>query len=178
MTSSTQFIEMSNPLFTYISDRIRTSYQNACILWIEENINNTLFDAYVTRKYEIEQLRGIPSEERLLFHGTREDIINIISSEGFDAKFNKTSAFGKGIYFAEQASYSKNYSNKEINDISYMFLCNVLIGNPRSGKPGISIDTNKYDSACNDLNQPTIVVSPYNDGSYPRYIIAFHKNSK
>jgi hypothetical protein len=170
------YIGMENPMYDLITKKIRRSHPNSCILWIEEIVNPKLEEQYQERKENITTTRGF-CEERLMFHGTKEDFIDVISIEGFDPTLNKTSAYGKGVYFAANASYSFNYMDIGRNDVSYMFLCNVLIGNSCIGSHGKHIDTKLYDSACNNLTKPTIIVTPYHNGSYPRYIIAFHKNA-
>lgn len=172
-----QYIEMINPMYDFISNEVRKSHPNSCICWIEENINDELLASYEERKTDIENMRGKPSEELLLFHGTREENIDIICEEGFEPRLNVTSAFGKGVYFAKHSSYSFRYMDVGRGEISYMFLCNVLIGNACIGSSGKIIGTEKYDSACDNLKNPTIFVTPYKNGSYPRYVIAFYKNA-
>jgi hypothetical protein len=172
-----QYIEMANPMYDFISNEVRKSHPNSCILWIEENINDVLLASYEEQKMLIEEMRGKPSEELLLFHGTKEANIDVICNEGFEPKLNVASVYGKGVYFAKNSSYSFNYMDVGRRKISYMFLCNVLIGNQCVGSSGKYIDTEIYDSACDSLERPTIFVTPYKNSSYPRYIIAFYKNA-
>ena len=171
-----RYVEMSEPIYNTISKRIRESYPQSCICWIEENINDRLQTAYAERKFEIAK-RGDMNEYHL-FHGTSETAVNSIASGGFDPSYNKTSAYGIGTYFAKNASYSFSYMKPNKSDISFMFYCDVLLGTSCRGSASLVIDTNKYDSAVDNLVTPTIVVSPYADGALPRYIIAFHKSAK
>jgi len=61
--------------------------------------------------------------------------------------------------------------------ISFMFYCDVLVGKSCLGSPSLTINTEKYDSAVNNLESPTIIVTPYPNGALPKYIIAFHKSA-
>jgi hypothetical protein len=171
---SIRYVEMSEPIYDTISKRIRESFPNSCICWIEENQNSLLLEAYENKK----KTMSTPNEVQW-FHGTNETNINTIVQGGFDPAYNKTSAYGKGTYFAKNASYSQGYMIPNKDGISFMFLCDVLMGriSPTS-RANVSIDTNTYDCAVDNFQNPTIVVTPYSDSAYPRYIIAFHKNAK
>jgi poly [ADP-ribose] polymerase 10/14/15 len=166
-----RYVEMKEPIYEQISQRVRESFPNSCICWIEENQNNTLLEAYEKRK-------ASNLKEVQWFHGTKEELITTIANNGFDPSYNKTSAYGKGTYFAKNASYSNSYMSPNKEGISFMFLCDVLMGNPCLGQSQLVIDTTKYHSAVDNIKTPSILVTPFADGAYPRYIIAFHKGAK
>ncbi len=172
-----QPISMSDPIFDDISNKIRKSYPNACILWIDEVINPILSQEYEIKKKEIEELRGKVKEIQL-FHGTSTDAIHNIAKTGFDPQYNRVSAYGIGTYFAVNASYSFGYMRIDKNEHSYMILADVLLGNIVQGYGLMKVDTTKYDNTVDNINNPTIYTTPYGNGAYPRYIIAFHKNAK
>lgn len=172
---SIRYVEMKEPIYNTISKRIRESFPNSCIVWIEENQNSTLLAAYENRKKEIAKIASI--NELNWFHGTKEENVTKIAMEGFDPTFNKTSAYGKGTYFAKNASYSNSYMVPNSQGISFMFLCDVLMGKPCLGRSGLEIETELYHSAVDNFNSPSILVTPFADAAYPRYIIAFHKNA-
>jgi hypothetical protein len=174
---SIRYVEMSEPDYDVISKRIRASYPNSCICWIEEVVNPSLRKAYEARRALLLSGGGGPNSEQLLFHGTSEEAVNNIAAGGFDPAYNKTSAYGKGTYFAKNASYSLNYMKSEKNGISFMFLCDVLVGNSCLGSSNMIINTSLYDSSVDNAANPTIFVTQYADGAYPKYIIAFHKNA-
>lgn len=170
-------VYMSSKIYDDISSLIKKSYPNSCILYIDEVMNPGLLHNYLNKKHELENLRGIENIKELqLFHGTNHRNINSIALCGFQTKYNKTSAYGIGTYFATNAMYSVNYTNIN-NDISYMFLCDVLIGVLTNVTHNCIIDTNKYDNSVNSLVNPTIYVTPYDNSAYPKYLIAFHKNA-
>jgi len=174
---------MSDKRYDSISDKIYASYPNACILFIDEVINDHLESAYNIRKDLIIEKRGITNVKEIqYFHGTHANLIDKIANEGFDPTKNRVSAYGHGTYFAKTASYSFNYmKSKDKNEISYMFLADVLLGKIKTVDN--SQDYDNTTSACSytfgcTTPDPDIVVTPYPDGAYPRYIIAFHKNAK
>ena len=173
-------ISMSDKRFDKISDMVRKSYVNACVLYIDEVVNAPLQEAYERRRESIKSMRGAV-EERQLFHGTSDEFIDPIAINGFDPTKNKTAMYGYGTYFAVNASYSYNYMRSATNnEVTYMFLADVLIGLQTQGKrqqPGTAA-VYDWDNNVDVLSKPTIYTSPYADGAYPRYIIAFHKNAK
>lgn len=171
-----RYVEMKEPIYNAISNRIRESFPNSCIVWIEENQNPTLLAAYENRKKEIAKVASI--NEVHWFHGTKEENITKIAMEGFDPAFNKASAYGKGTYFAKNASYSNSYMLSNNQGISFMFLCDVLMGKPCMGTSNLQIETDLYHSAVDNFQTPTILVSPLADAAYPKYIVAFHKDAK
>ena len=160
---------MSDKRYDQIYERIQESYPNACVLYIDEVINEPLLCAYKTQK---EQLKA---EEKQLFHGTSDNLINIISEMGFDPTKNKAAVYGYGVYFAKNARYSFTYMKSE-GEVSYMFLADVLVGRLTTGKR--RSETYNWDNNVDNITNPSIYTTPYPDGAYPRYIIAFHKNAK
>jgi len=162
-------VSMSDKRYDQIYERIQESYPNACVLYIEEVINEPLIAAYNTRK---EQLKA---EEKQLFHGTSDNLINTIAEMGFDPTKNKTAVYGYGVYFAKNAKYSFDYM-RSANEVSYMFLADVLVGRLTTGKR--RNEMYNWDNNVDNTTNPSIYTTPYPDGAYPRYIIAFHKNAK
>eukprot|EP00929_Paragymnodinium_shiwhaense_P075621 TRINITY_DN38683_c0_g1_i1.p1 TRINITY_DN38683_c0_g1~~TRINITY_DN38683_c0_g1_i1.p1 ORF type:complete len:1018 (-),score=198.07 TRINITY_DN38683_c0_g1_i1:22-3075(-) len=79
--------------------------------------------------------------ELVLFHGCRADAVPNILQQGFDFRLSGTSAgtmFGKGSYFAENASKSDLYSKPDHNGVRSMLLAKVLIGNTQVATSGRS----------------------------------------
>lgn len=171
-------IFVSDKRYAHIEERIHTSYPDSCVLWIEEIINPGLEEKYQKQKLEIENKRGQPCLELELFHGTNEQALNRIVYNGFDPRANKISAYGKGTYFAKYASYSKNYANPAKDEVSFMLICSVLVGNCCKGTLNMNIDTNTYDNSVDDIKNSTIYVTPYSAGAIPRFVVAFYRNAK
>jgi hypothetical protein len=171
-------IYMSDKRYNEIEAGILKSYPNACILFMEEITNPKLEEAYQKQKLEIETKRGKACKELLLYHGTREVFAENIIKYGFDPTINSRSAYGKGSYFALNASYSREFAPPASDDVSFMLLCNVLVGELMVYGANIPIDTEKHDNSVNRLNNPDIYVTPYAAGAIPKFLVAFHCNAK
>ena len=93
--------------------------------------------------------------------------------------------FGKGAYFAKNASYSAQlqYSTPDSNGNRYMYLATVLVGEytvgnssmitpPPKNPKGNPTDT--YDSVADEADDTaTIFVVFYDNQCYPEYLITF-----
>ena len=169
---------MYDKRFDEIYDKILISYPNSCVLYINEVINETLENSFMRRFGSISSIT--PNAKILqLFHGTKNNFIDVIAENGFDPTLNRNAAFGYGVYFAKEANYSKDYM-KSAEDITYMFLADVIVGRLTRGAQRIHglNPVYNWDNNVDIPTNPTIYTTPYPDGAYPRYIIAFHKNAK
>lgn len=169
-------VMLSNPIFDEVAKAIRITYPNACILWVDEVVNPELRKAYEEQKESIRSQRGDCKELRL-YHGTSEEAVHSIVNTGFDPLKNTTSAYGKGTYFAVAAAYSKDYAKPKRDEISFMMMCDVLVGKYCQGNANAHTNTKLYDNSVDNLKTPSIYVTPYKYGSFPRYVIAFHRNA-
>jgi hypothetical protein len=170
---------LSNPIFDEVEAAIKQTYPNACILWVDEVINPELRKAYEDQRESLRNQRGSAAIKELgLYHGTSEEAVYSIANAGFDPSKNITSAFGKGTYFAVAAAYSKNYAKpKRHDEVSFMMMCDVLVGKCCKGSSNSHIKTALYDNSVDNATTPSIYVTPYKYGAYPKYIIAFHRNA-
>jgi poly [ADP-ribose] polymerase 10/14/15 len=88
---------------------------------------------YETHKCTIESRKqpNGANEERL-FHGTDKDTMPKINSNSFNKRFcgKNATAYGKGVYFAVDASYSisDTYSRPDDQGNKYMYLARVVVG--------------------------------------------------
>jgi hypothetical protein len=114
-----------------------------------------------------------------LFHGTRDAAaVGPICSSGFDCSLNRASAYGRGTYFATNARMSAAYMGSDEYELGYMFICDVLVGKCCVGTSGSHIDTKKYDNAVNSLSNPSIYVTPYHKGAFPKYVVSFYTEGR
>ena len=71
-------------------------------------------------------------ERRWLFHGTDQGTVDKIIQQGFNRSFcgKNMTKYGKGVYFARDASYSSSpqYSVPNALGVQHMFLCRVVVG--------------------------------------------------
>jgi hypothetical protein len=117
-----------DPKFDKIASRIYESYKNACILYIDEIVNPDLEAKFRARHREILNSRGDVTEKQY-FHGTKESLVDIIAQNGFDPSYSRRASYGYGVYFAKNASYSRDFMfASERGKPTYMFLSDVLVG--------------------------------------------------
>ena len=90
-------------------------------------------------------------------------------------------AYGKGAYFARDASYSAGYTKADSNGDQCMFLCSVLTGDYTLGNNSYKDCPSKddpddaalcYDSVVNDMEEPIMFFFD-NAQAYPKYLIRF-----
>ena len=173
-----EYLSIGCPKYDEIVEGIRKSYPNACILWIEEISNSELEEKYIAQRVEIQCKRG-SCKEIELYHGTNASAVVSIINNGFRVDMNKTSAYGKGTYFAKRANLSVSYAKDRPDEVSFMLICSVLVGKCHiyiGGRGDINIV--KHDNSVDNIQNPLIYVTPYDNGAIPRYIVAMHKNAK
>ena len=123
--------------------------------------------------------------EAWLFHGTQSDNHHQILSHGFNRSYCRDYVYyGRGVYFSRFASYSCRYSDN--TDLSFLFLCRVLVGHSTLGSndirvpPLINLPNGKQaqaDSTTDHQNPFTIVCTFHDDQNYPAYMITYMSKS-
>jgi poly [ADP-ribose] polymerase 10/14/15 len=127
------------------------------------------------------------AKEKRLFHGTERDTIPKINRNSFNRSFcgKNATAYGKGVYFAVDASYSidDKYSHPDSQGNKYMYLARVVVGDfcvgddtmnvppPLPGNSNLLL----YDSTVNRLNQPAMHVIYHDAQAYPEYLITIRR---
>ena len=92
-----------------------------------------------------------------------------IQAQGFNRAFagKNAVAYGKGVYFARDASYSCStiYSAPDRKGVQRMFLCRVAVGDWCHGTNGQLVPDSKtndglnlYDTTVNNVTDPSIFV--------------------
>jgi hypothetical protein len=173
----TRYVELSDPIYEEVTQRIRLTYPHACVVFVESVHNEFLEAQFEDLKRKLEEKRG-PGIIKILslFHGTTEKAVNNIIAEGFDPEYNKTSAYGIGTYFSAEAKTSSTYARDRKEELQYMFLANVIDGIRTTTAANQKTDTEKYDlSVSSTAALPTICCTPYRYGAIPRYLIGFHR---
>ena len=92
-------------------------------------------------------------------------------------------AYGKGVYFARDASYSASntYSAPDHNGHKHMYLARVLTGEFAKGRGDLKVPPPKdpnnkavlYDSVVDHVHNPNMYVIFYDCQTYPEYHIEF-----
>ncbi|NXM69608.1 PAR12 polymerase, partial [Serilophus lunatus] len=141
--------------------------------------NPSLWGLYQWQKELMQKSNGGKAvDERFLFHGTSKNYINVICQQNFDWRvcgLNGT-VYGKGSYFARDASYSDKYCGTDF--CKTMFLARVLVGeftwgSPDYVRPPMKDSQNFYDSCVNDFLNPSIFVIFEKQQVYPEYLIEY-----
>lgn len=169
-------VSLSDPIWAYVSSIIELTYPEMCICWIDKINNSKLYEEYQKRKDIIKHKRGFV-DELTLFHGTRDSAVTSIIKHGFMSDLNVTSAYGIGTYFSTSSKISSFYSKNSSTELSYMFVCKVLVGKTKIGLQNETINIKEFDNTINTKEKPTIYTTPYDDGAYPEYLVAFYKNN-
>ena len=112
-----------------------------------------------------------------LFHGTKATHPHQIYEHpvGFSTEFSRAGMWGKGLYFAVNASYSHNYAFNLGNGELCMFLAQVFVGYSEVRKADSSITAPKpqFHSVQGVTNGSQIHILYENGLAYPSYLITY-----
>ncbi|KFP57773.1 Poly [ADP-ribose] polymerase 12, partial [Cathartes aura] len=142
--------------------------------------NPSLWELYQWQKEQMQKSNGGKAvDERFLFHGTSKKYVDAICQQNFDWRICGLhgTVYGKGSYFARDASYSDNYC-REGSYTKTMFLARVLVGEFTLGSssyvwPPLKDNQNFYDSCVNNSSNPSIFVIFEKQQIYPEYLIEY-----
>ena len=106
-----------------------------------------------------------------------------INRNSFDRSYcgKNATAYGKGVYFAVEASYSisDTYSRPDEQGNKYMYLARVAVGEFCQGdsnmrfpppQPGTG-DLLPYDTTVDNVGQPSMYVAYHDAQAYPEYLL-------
>ncbi|NWI53651.1 PAR12 polymerase, partial [Calyptomena viridis] len=157
-----------------------------CINKLHRIQNPTLWDLFQWQKAKMKKLNKLKSvDERLLFHGTNPSHVSAICEQNFDWRLCGThgTMYGKGSYFARDASYSHEYCSSRSGCYS-MFVAQVLVGDFVQGNseycrppPRASNSNRLYDSCVDNPTDPSIFVIFEKQQIYPAYILEYSVKS-
>jgi Poly(ADP-ribose) polymerase catalytic domain len=117
-------------------------------------------------------------ERRWLFHGGPPKVIPTIAKHGLNRSYARRTHYGRGVYFARDASYSIPYSRPDASGVQYMFMCRVAVGDWPEGMSGFKTPKSKpdcelFDSTVDNIRDPSIFVIYQDAQAYPEYLVAF-----
>ncbi|KAK6178600.1 hypothetical protein SNE40_013353 [Patella caerulea] len=159
--------------------------ESAKITQIERIQNLSLFQQYVSKKGQMKQ--DLPNtvvvEKEVLWHGTDSAAVNNINKNGFSRSYcgKNAVAYGEGVYFAVNSSYSYDYAEENSDRFYQMYQCRVLIGDYTRGKHGCrqpEINPKSqltFHSLVDDVENPTMHIIFHDTQAYPDYLISFTK---
>ena len=107
------------------------------IVAVERIQNVTAWQSFAVKRQsiyirELDENKRSKRFERVLWHASNEEVIPKIVQQGFNRSFCGKNAtfYGKGVYFARDASYSANktYAVPNAKGIQHMFMVRVVVG--------------------------------------------------
>ena len=180
--------ERESDEYERVADQFLLSLPRAHILQVQRVQNKLLWKRYRDCSKRMSD-RNLYVRDELLFHGTRgtnpESIYK--GTDSFDLRCSSGGMWGRGIYFAVNASYSDSYAFREGN-VYKMFAAFVLTGNSKFSHPDGSLtkppritttdgsDTSvqhRYDSVCGMTGGTRVYITYDNDHAYPAYLITY-----
>ncbi|XP_052266746.1 protein mono-ADP-ribosyltransferase PARP14-like isoform X2 [Dreissena polymorpha] len=158
--------------------------QNLQVVKIERIQNKTLYQQYMAKKKQMESKKKSGNQlERTVWHGTALESITSIVSNGFNRSYcgKHGTYFGKGVYFAGDASYSAQAYLAGQNSHRHMFLVKALTGEYIKGNRDMrhlpAKDPAKpeelYDCAVDDVTKPMEFVIFSDTQAYPEYLVTY-----
>ncbi|XP_075572950.1 protein mono-ADP-ribosyltransferase PARP12 [Pelecanus crispus] len=182
-------VEISNTSSEYnlIKQLFLQTMKSYSILKIRRIQNPSLWKVFQWQKEQMKRENGGKEvTEKLLFHGTKTSFVEAICLHNFDWRIcgSNGTVYGKGSYFARDASYSHTYCQPAVKP-NLMFVARVLVGDYVKGNatyvrpPTKSFDGLRFYDSCvdNELN-PSIFVVFEKYQIYPEYIIEYAEEEK
>ncbi|NWI33539.1 PAR12 polymerase, partial [Sula dactylatra] len=177
-------VEISNTTSEYnqIKQLFLQTMKSYEVLRIQRIQNPSLWKVFQWQKEQMKRENGGKEvNEKLLFHGTKVSFMEAICIHNFDWRIcgSNGTNYGKGSYFARDASYSHAYCQALVKP-NIMFVARVLVGNYVKGNaayvrpPTKSADGLRfYDSCVDDETNPSIFVVFEKYQIYPEYLIEY-----
>ena len=174
-----------------VVDDFKQTLPNATILRVQRIQNMVVWERYFHCSRMMARVAHPVLGEKLLFHGTKDNDPKLIyeGTEGFDMRFSAQGMWGRGNYFAVNASYSNGYAFDAGDGIRKMFAAWVLTGRsyhmkeskrsltkPPFLKEHSRSDTDIrrcYDSVYGTTGGTPVYITYDNEHAYPAYLITY-----
>ncbi|KAM6937071.1 protein mono-ADP-ribosyltransferase PARP12 [Xenentodon cancila] len=166
--------------YNMIEKLFKATMPQSRIYSIERIQNPYLWGIFQWQKKGMQQENGGKLvDQKYLFHGTEETFIKPICNQNFDWRICGAhgTLYGKGSYFAKDASYSDRYSRGSPHKIMVVAL--VLVGEYTKGASSYVRPPQKagsrtfYDSCVDNERNPSIYVIFEKMQIYPEYLIKY-----
>ncbi|XP_069331213.1 protein mono-ADP-ribosyltransferase PARP14-like [Eulemur rufifrons] len=176
-----------HPEYSTVANRFNQTCSGFVIEKIERIQNPDLWNSYQAKKKTMDAKNGQTTNEKQLFHGTDVGSVPQVNSNGFNRSYagKNATAYGKGTYFAVNASYSANdtYSKPDGSGKKRMYYVRVLTGVYTRGYQSLIVPPSKnsqnptdlYDTVTDNVQNPNLFVVFYDYQAYPEYLITFRR---
>jgi hypothetical protein len=177
------------PEFLKILQMFRKTCKQESIVGIDRIQNYEQWSLYREKKRAmLEKNKADGVNERTLFHGTHPAAVALINQKSFNRSYcgRNATVYGRGVYFARDASYSASdrYSPPDDQGIQYMYVVSVLAGCTVEGDddmlepPPRPDGLGNYDTTCgllrrDTLSDPSITVVYHDAQVCAEYLIRF-----
>ena len=179
--------------FHSISALFLQSMPSCEIRRIERIQNKLLWRKYSDRARQMMEYDQVVGEQTL-FHGTRNNKPERIykGDASFDMRYCHSGLWGRGNYFAVNASYSDGYAHIEPGGVRQMLVASVLTGHSHVCQPDSTLTqppfrdhqgpqddivTRRYDTVNGFTGGFTrgskVYITYDNDKAYPAYLISY-----
>lgn len=146
------------------------------IVKIELVMHKQKYKDFVYRKESLESA-GFPGLTMNLFHGSRSKSAKYLieNIDGLDPQFSNDGMWGRGVYFAQNASYSDGYANQNSDGSREMMYCEVYVGKYCEMKSDRSLRTppDGYTSVKGHTSGTDVYMVYKNDRSYIDCVITY-----
>ncbi|XP_051841363.1 protein mono-ADP-ribosyltransferase PARP14 [Antechinus flavipes] len=171
--------------YKQVKDKFCQTCPTHTIEKIQRIQNKCLWNLYQARKISMDEQNKKTNNERFLFHGTDANSVPGVNNQGFNRSYagKNAIAWGKGTYFAVNASYSASntYARPDINGKKHVYYVRVLTGDYIIGNSSLIVPPSKgpqaadvlYDSVTDNMQNPSLFVIFFDNQSYPEYLITF-----
>ena len=174
--------------FWRVANQFFQTLPNAEIRTIERIQNRVLWRKYAMKAKSMED-ESVPRGEMTLFHGTRQTNPKQIyeGDDSFDMRLSNNGMWGRGNYFAVNASYSDGYAYCCNGRLKKLILAQVLTGityfcqpqhtltmpplRPATGQTGTV--QRRYNSVSGQTGGSKVYITYENNLAYPAYIITY-----
>ena len=175
--------------YARIHDEFKLTLPQRNIVKIHRVQNKPLWDQYTKCSKRMKKVNDGILKEELLFHGTRSNDPELVykDSSGFDMRHSRKGMWGRGNYFAKNASYSDSYAFNE-KGLKKMFAAWVLTGISYESNPDGNLTMppvreegavsegkvqHKYDSVTGTSGGTRVYITYDNVHAYPAYLIVY-----
>ena len=176
--------------FESVEEHFLSTMPTAEVKKIHRIQNRVLWRKYMDKSREMDEFGGGVLNEKLLFHGSRRNNPELIyrSDTSFDMRFSNDGLWGRGNYFAVNASYSDAFAYTEGSlGLRKMLAAWVLTGHSYESSqrhytrpPSLDNDSGeqgqvsrRYDSVTGTTGGSKVYITYDNTLAYPVYLITY-----
>ena len=176
----------SDPEYQTAVWRFEATCRDKTVVGVARVQHPGLWHSYAAyRDFTVAPVNDDEPNELQLFHGTDADVVGKLvtgANQCFNRAYTTAHRYGKGVYFARDASYSAapRYSTPDGQGVQRMFLARVAVGSFVVGQQDL-VDAPPrdagaqllYDSVVDRVDDPAVYVVFRDYAAYPEYLITF-----